>query len=119
MSKICLEPVNRLSDLEIGPFCTPTRRLFVHHLDDLVAFAWRQKKVGFEAVLTHVEIVVAILAPIQGLMCTPFDDPSPLYHKDLVCAADGGKTVGDDKRRATLHEVAEAVLDHGLGFGVQ
>ncbi len=44
---------------------------------------------------------------------------SLLDDEDLVGAADGGEAVGDDEGGAALHEVVQAVLDEGFGFGVE
>ena len=52
-------------------------------------------------------------------MGAAFDDLALLDDEDLVGAADGGEPVRDDEGRAALHEVAEAVLDHRFGLGVE
>ncbi len=86
---------------------------------DFVAFAGGEEEVGFEAVLAGVEVVVAAAEGVEGLVGAALDDLALLDDEDLVGAADGGEAVGDDEGRAALHEEAEAVLDHGLGLGVE
>src|ERR1700730_6208157 len=52
-------------------------------------------------------------------MGATLDDLTLLDDEDLVGAADGGEAVGDHEGGPALHEVAQAVLDHGLGLGVE
>jgi hypothetical protein len=86
---------------------------------DFVAFAGGEEEVGFQAVLAGVEVVVAAAELVEGLVGSSFDDVALLDDEDLVGAANGGEAVGDDEGGPALHEVAEAVLDHGLGLGVE
>jgi len=91
---------------------------FVGSLLDFVAFAGGEEEVGFEAVLAVVEIAVAAVEVVEGLVSSSLDDVALLDDQDLVGAADGGEAVGDDEGGASLHEVAEAALDEGFGLGV-
>ena len=67
--------------------------------------------------LAVVEVAVAAVEVVEGLVGATLDDPSLLDDEDLVGAADGGEAVGDDEGGAALHEVAEAMLDEGFGLG--
>src|SRR5579863_9721098 len=50
----------------------------------------------------------------------PALDDSPRFnHQDLVGAADGRQPVGDDKRRAALHQVRQPFLDKRFGLGIE
>ncbi len=69
--------------------------------------------------LAGVEVVVAAVQCVERFVGAAFDDASLLDDEDLVGAADRGEAVGDDEGRPSLHEVAEAVLNHGLGLGVE
>ena len=48
-------------------------------------------------------------------MASPFDNFSVFQNKDLVCVADGGKPVGDDKTGAVSHEPIQSFLDEAFG----
>ena len=63
---------------------------------------------GVEAALGHQRVVRALL-----------DDAAVVHHDDPVGAADGGEAVGDDDRRAVVHQPLERLLDQPLGFGVE
>ncbi len=89
--------------------------VFLHR----VAFAGREKQVLLEAVLLGVELVVAAAELEQRLMRAALDDAAAFDHQDLIGAADGREPVGDDERRAALHQVREALLDQRFGFGVE
>ena len=69
--------------------------------------------------LAGVEVIVAAVELIEGLVGSAFYDLTLLYDEDLVGSADGGEAVGDDEGGAALHEEIEAVLDHGFGLGVE
>ena len=47
------------------------------------------------------------------------DDPALVHHHDAVGGADRRQAVGDDDRRAMLHQPVERVLDQPLAFGVE
>ena len=51
----------------------------------------------------------------QLLLGAALNDPAVLEHEDLVGAADGGETVGDDDRRAAGEQPVERALDQDLG----
>jgi len=48
-----------------------------------------------------------------------FEDAAILHHKNLLGAANGGKTVRDDERGAAAHQVAQAFLNERLRFGIK
>ena len=52
-------------------------------------------------------------------MGAALDDSPLLDDEDLVGAADGGETVGDDEGGAALHQLRQAGLDHGFRLGVE
>ena len=84
-----------------------------------VAFAGGEEEIGFEAVLAVVEVAVAAVEVVEGLVGSALDDDALLDDENLVGAADGGETVSDDEGGASLHEEVEAVLDHRLGLRVE
>ena len=47
------------------------------------------------------------------------DDPAAVHDDDPVGRAHGREAVGDDDRRAVLHQPVEGVLDQALAFGVE
>ena len=51
-------------------------------------------------------------------MAAPLHDPPVFQHHDGVGIADGGQPVGNDKHRPPLHQLIHALLDQGLGTGV-
>ena len=69
--------------------------------------------------LAGVQVVVTAFERIEGGVRAPLQDQSTLDHQDLIGPADGRKPVGDHKRGAPLHQVAKAILNHGLRFGVE
>ncbi len=69
--------------------------------------------------LAGVEVVVATVELVEGLVGSALYDLALFYDEDLVGSADGGETVGYDEGGAALHEEVEAVLDHGFGLGVE
>src|SRR5205814_10173839 len=76
-----------------------------------VAFAGREEEIGLDGVLLGVEIEVASAHGVERFVGAALDDAAGLDHKDLFGAADGGKTVGNDKCGASAHEIAKAFLD--------
>jgi hypothetical protein len=101
--------------------CLMLQRLWLggSEVFNLVAFPGGEEEIGFEAVLAGVEVIVATVEGVEGLMGATFEDASLLDDQDLVGAADGGEAVGDDKGGTALHEEVEAALDEGFGFGVE
>lgn len=89
--------------------------LFVH----LVALAGSKKEIRFEAVLPHVQVVIAAAKREERRMVAAFDDAPAFDNQNLVSAANRGEPMGDDERRASLHQLGQAALDHLLGFGVE
>ena len=69
--------------------------------------------------LARVEVVVAATEGVELVVVAALDDEALFDNKDLVGAADGGKAVRDDEGGAALHELLQAGLDHGFGFGVE
>src|ERR1700736_818484 len=86
---------------------------------DLVAFAGGEEQVGFQAVLAGVEIVVAAVERVEGLVGAAFEDLALFDDQDLVGAADRREPVGDDEGGSALHQEVEAALDQGFGLGVE
>src|SRR5689334_3822080 len=87
-------------------------------LRNAVALAGREKQIRFQAMLARVEIPVAAMLLEERFMRPALDNPATLNHQDLIGAADGRKPVSDHKRRAALHQVAQAFLNQRLGFRV-
>ena len=52
-------------------------------------------------------------------MSAAFDDAAGFDDQNLIGAADGGEAMRDDERGAAAHQVREAFLDHGFGFGIE
>ena len=52
-------------------------------------------------------------------MVAALDDAALLDHKNLVGAANGRQAMGDDERRAALHQLGKPALDHRLRFGIE
>ncbi len=69
--------------------------------------------------LAGVEVVVAAVESVEGLVGSALHDLALFDYENLVGSADGGEAVGDDEGGAALHEEVEAVLDHGFGLGVE
>jgi len=63
---------------------------------------------GVETALGEQRVVPALL-----------DDPAFVEDDDAVSAADRGETMGDDDRRAVVHQPLERLLDQLLRFGVE
>src|SRR5437016_3172004 len=64
----------------------PADELF---LIGLITFTRGQEKIGFEAMLTSVEFVVASLLKVERLVRAALHDAACLYYKNLVGLADG------------------------------
>ena len=71
-----------------------------------------------EAVLLGVEIEVTAAERVERLMIASLDDAACFDDQDLIGAADRGKPMRDYERGASAHEIREALLNHGFGFGV-
>src|SRR6266702_3496438 len=84
-----------------------------------VAFAGREKQVGFQSVLTRVKVEVAPTQRKQLRMVTALHDPSLLNYQNLVSAPNGRKPVSDHERRSPLHQLVQPRLNHRLRFGVE
>src|SRR6185437_10108170 len=84
-----------------------------------ISFTGREKKVGFDAVLLGIEVVVAATGGVKLRMRTALDDLSRFDDKNLIAAANGGETVGDDECGSSMHQIAQAFLNQRLGFRVQ
>ena len=52
-------------------------------------------------------------------MRSMLNNASALHHQNLVGAANGGEAMGDDERRAPLHEIGQPFLNQRLGFRVE
>ena len=70
------------------------------------------------ALLQEPETEVAATEGEQILVRTLLDDLTPMQHDDAVAAAHGRKAVRDDDARPAARQPFEAVLDQGLGLGV-
>jgi hypothetical protein len=84
-----------------------------------VAFAGGEEEIGFEAVLAGVEVVVTAAECEEHLMIAALDDAAAFDYEDLIGAADGREPVGDHEGSSAEHELIQALLDHGFGFGVE
>src|SRR5579871_4192849 len=69
--------------------------------------------------LAGVEIEVAALSGVKRAVGAALDDASAFDDEDLVGAADGGEAMGNDEGRAAAHEIGQALLDEGFGFGIE
>src|ERR1700686_3202722 len=69
--------------------------------------------------LAAVKIIVASVSRIELRVRAALYDLAMFHHQNLVGTANGGKTVRDDKRGASLHQISETLLDHLFGFGVE
>src|SRR5271154_6227061 len=52
-------------------------------------------------------------------MRAAFDDLALFHNQDLLSASDGGKPMRNHEGGTALHQVAQAILDHCLRFGVE
>ncbi len=46
------------------------------------------------------------------------DNVAFVHHQDQISVADGGQTVGDNERGATLHQVVHGLLNQHFGAGI-
>src|SRR6266700_5983495 len=95
-------------DVKMGGPSPPRRVRLDRGFGDFVAFTGGQEEVGLEAVLSGVEIVVAAAQGKQLGVVAALQDSSMLHDQDLIGAADGGEAMGNDERRAALHQLAQA-----------
>jgi len=65
------------------------------------------------------EAVVRPAARHQLVVTAFFDDPRVLDHDDPVGVAHGAQAMGDDDRRAALHQARERGLHGGFALGVE
>src|ERR1019366_8888633 len=84
-----------------------------------VTFSGGQEEIMFDAMLLGGQLVVAAAELVKRLMVAVLDDSSFLDHQDLVCPANGGEPMGDDKRGAPLHQIGEPFLNQGFRLGVE
>ena len=86
---------------------------------EFLAFARREKAICFEPMLSSVQIVVTAFESVEGGVRAALQNQTTLDHQDLIGPADGGQAVGNHESGASLHQVAEPILDHGFRFGVE
>src|ERR1035438_10125546 len=84
-----------------------------------VPFSGGQEEILFDAMLLGVQLVVAATELVKRLMVAVLDDSSFLDHQDLVCPANGGEPMRDDKRSAPLHQIGEPFLYQGFRPGIE
>ena len=84
-----------------------------------ITFARCEEQIRFEAVLARVEVEVTAPGGVELLVCAALEDPALFDDQYLIGAADCGEAMRDDEGRSTLHEVAEAVLNHCLALRVE
>src|SRR6266404_1117249 len=84
-----------------------------------VAFARREKKIGFKAVLASVQIVVAASESVQRLVSAAFNDATGFDNQNLLGAANGREAMGDYERCAAAHEVTQTFLNERFRFRIQ
>jgi hypothetical protein len=63
----------------------------------VISLAWREKEIGFEAVLAGIEVIVAATERIEMPVIAAFDDASFLDNQNLVGAANRCETMSNDK----------------------
>ena len=99
----------------------PTRpsRGLLQLLKKLFAFTRGEEAVGLKPMLACVQVVVTAFKRVKGGVRAALQYHAALDHQDLIGPADGREAVGDHKGGAPLHQVAEAILNHGLRFGVE
>src|SRR5262249_14318777 len=77
------------------------------------------ERVLLGAVLFLVQLAIAPAERDELLVGTTLDDLAVLEHEDLIGALDRRQAVGDDERRATATQRAEAVADERLALAVE
>jgi hypothetical protein len=70
-----------------------------------IALSRSQEQIILQSLLFRVEIEVAALQRVKLFVSAAFDDLALLDYQNLVSATDGGQPVGDDERRAALHQI--------------
>src|ERR1700678_2216959 len=85
----------------------------------LFALTRSEEAVGLDPMLAGIQVVVAPFQRIKGGVRAPLQDQATLDHQDLISPADGREPVGDHERSAPLHQVAEAILNHGIRFRIK
>ena len=59
-------------------------------------------------------------APLEEFfVCASLSDSVVRHHKDFICAADGGKTMGDGDGGAVFGQDIQALLDPAFAFIIQ
>src|SRR3984885_7230969 len=85
----------------------------------LFALARSEEPVRLDAMLAGIQVVVTPFQRIKSGVRAPLQDQATLHHQDLISPADGRQPVGDHKRSASLHQVAQAILNHGLRLRIE
>src|SRR6266404_7633473 len=70
-------------------------------------------------VLLGVKVKVAATRGVQRLMRAALDNPSRFDHEYLLGAPNRRKPMRDHERGAAAHQVAQALLNQRLGFGIE
>lgn len=65
-----------------------------------------------------IELVIRALLGDEAVVAAALNDAAMVKHHDDIGVHDRGEPVGDDEHRAPLHELIHALLDNGLGMGV-
>src|SRR6266404_1247909 len=84
-----------------------------------VAFARREKKIGFKAVLASVQIVVAASESVQRLVSAAFNDAAGFDNQNLFGAANGREPMRNYERCAAAHEVTQTFLNERFRLRIQ
>src|SRR6185437_4160569 len=85
----------------------------------VLPFTGCEKQIRLDAVLLRVQIKIAAGGSVERFVGAAFNDSAAFEHEDLIGAANRGKAMGDHKRGPAAHQIAEAFLDQGLGFGIE
>jgi hypothetical protein len=65
------------------------------------------------------EAGVETFTPREARVRTFFDDLALVHHDDAIGGANGRETVGNDDRRAMLHQPVERILHQPLALGIE
>ena len=68
--------------------------------------------------LTVVQILIESALCHKFIMRSLFDDTSVFHDKNLICIADGRKTVCNDKACSSLHHPVKGLLDQHFCSGI-
>src|ERR1700756_2619927 len=94
-------------------------RLLFELLKELFAFSGSEEAIGLDPMLAGVEVVVAAAEGVEAFMRAPLYDGAGLNHEDLIRSLNCREPMRDDKRRAALHQITQALLDHRFRFGIE